>query len=519
MKRLFLLTAVLFCIFLTAPAAVYASDDMGVVYAQVPGDWEDPHIWAWMDSEPWPNAFAGAEWPGVHMTEDVNNPGWYFIHVPTWVDTVIINGTVGGATEQTVNLSVESFPVWVTAETGGGEITYDKQTAGDIPIYVPPVNIVYAQIPNDWESPNIWAWMDSAPWPNAFAGAEWPGIPMEADENNFGWYFIHVPSWVDTVIINDGTQQTANLSIDKFPVWIMAGLGDDSEIFYEQLTEGDLIKPRSVIYLKIPEGLSQPYVWAWMDSEPWPNAFDEWPGEPMKEDPYNPGWFYINLPQWADTVIIHNEEINSGNVTVESYPVWIEVLSEEEINIEFGPLPIFTTLTAAPQETVFDEDTVFVTVRAMVPDTWLDPGVWAWGPKGDVFASWPGQAFDEKDGDWYVMQLPDWFESIIINAVGFQTADIDGIEPGRDIWIVVMGSENMTDNVQVTYESPGDDVVIPEATPTPPPVRLTPTPPPTPEPVVATVDESGIAGWIVVLISVVVGAGGGFMLFRKKKQQ
>ena len=57
------LLALLF-LFVMAPAAAFAEgDDYILIYAQVPQDWQAPHIWAWADDGT--NAFAA--WPGEAM--------------------------------------------------------------------------------------------------------------------------------------------------------------------------------------------------------------------------------------------------------------------------------------------------------------------------------------------------------------------------------------------------------------------------------------------------------------------
>ena len=71
-------------------------------------------------------------------------------------------------------------------------------------------NIVYAQVPEDWENPCVWAW--DADGNSAFEA--WPGEAMQADSANEGWYYLYVPKGMTSVIINanEGSVQTADLA-------------------------------------------------------------------------------------------------------------------------------------------------------------------------------------------------------------------------------------------------------------------------------------------------------------------
>ena len=58
--------------------------------------------------------------------------------------------------------------------------------------------IVYAQIPEDWENPCIWAWDEEGN--NVFEA--WPGEEMNVDAGNDGWYYNYIPKWATHVIVN-----------------------------------------------------------------------------------------------------------------------------------------------------------------------------------------------------------------------------------------------------------------------------------------------------------------------------
>ena len=86
----------------------------------------------------------------------------------------------------------------------------------EIPEYVEKFT-VHAYVPLTWKSVNLWAW--SAPdGTNAFAA--WPGQAM--DEGEDGWFTAKAPTWVNSVIVNgnEGTVQTADISIEGKELWI-----------------------------------------------------------------------------------------------------------------------------------------------------------------------------------------------------------------------------------------------------------------------------------------------------------
>lgn len=87
-----------------------------------------------------------------------------------------------------------------------------------------------------------------------------------------------------------------------------------------------------------------------------------------------------------------------------------------------------------------------ITVHAYVPSDWENPGCWAWSTlKGkDAFDAWPGEAMTEE-GEWYVIEVPDWVNYVIINGNEgtVQTADLP-VEVGRELWVVVEDPETAT---------------------------------------------------------------------------
>ena len=190
-----------------------------VVHAYVPLSWKTVNLWAWSAPDG-TNAFEA--WPGAEMTE--GEDGWFTGKVPTWVNSLIVNGNEGSV--QTEDISIEAKELWITVyEDLTYELSYeDPNKAVD--------NItVHAQIPADWEAPCCWAW--SAPdGTNAFTS--WPGEALTLDGD---WYTIEVPGWINSVIVNgnEGTVQTTDLSVEAGKdIWIVVTDAENAVVSYEE---------------------------------------------------------------------------------------------------------------------------------------------------------------------------------------------------------------------------------------------------------------------------------------------
>lgn len=228
---------------------VSAEEDLMIVYAQVPEDWESPCVWAWADDGT--NAFEA--WPGGSMKEDEGNAGWYYAYIPKAAGgNVIVNANEGAV--QTSDHKTEGKDVWLTitdAETV--EISNEKQTQGDFPEYEATISdsvqvpeegtvetpaedmiTVHTKAPADWLMPCLWAW--SAPdGTNVFAN--WPG--QELTEDGDGWYSYDIPNWVNSIIINGnlGEVQTTDITIEPKELWVVVTDAETYEVFYEEPAE------------------------------------------------------------------------------------------------------------------------------------------------------------------------------------------------------------------------------------------------------------------------------------------
>lgn len=322
------------------PLTVFAAEtnEMVPVVAQVPEDWEAPHLWAWSDDGT--NAFEA--WPGEEM-ESLGD-GWYYSYVPSFVQNVIVNANnETDAPTQTDGVVVEAGkPVWVTvAADKTATVSYDAQT-GEIPEYVEKF-VVHAYVPLDWKTVNMWAW--SAPdGTNAFEA--WPGDAMVEGED--GWFTGKVPTWVNSLIINgnEGTVQTADVSIEAKELWITVYEDLTYDLVYEDPAKA---VENITVYAKVPADWADPCCWAWSAPDG-TNAFSAWPGEALTLDGE---WYVIEAPGWINSVIINGNEgsIQTSDLSVEAgKDVWVVVDSPESATV------YYEAPTDAPAEDAASEE-------------------------------------------------------------------------------------------------------------------------------------------------------------------
>ncbi|MBZ4671412.1 MAG: hypothetical protein JG769_1716 [Oscillospiraceae bacterium] len=194
-----------------------------VVHAYVPLSWKTVNIWAWSAPDG-KNAFE--KWPGDPMKE--GEDGWFTGKVPTWINSLIINGNEGSV--QTKDIAVESKELWITVYD---DLTYNLSYEN--PNKAVKNITVHAQVPADWSGPCCWAW--SAPdGTNAFD--KWPGKAMTKDGD---WYTIEVPGWINSVIINakDGSIQTSDLSVEAGKdIWVVVNNDKNATVTYEEPAGG-----------------------------------------------------------------------------------------------------------------------------------------------------------------------------------------------------------------------------------------------------------------------------------------
>lgn len=298
--------------------------------------------------------------------------------------------------------------------------------------------VVFVQVPEDWSAPCLWAWDEEGN--NAFAA--WPGGETEADANNEGWYYIHIPSWANHVIVNanEGSVQTGELVLEGGNAWITVEDAEHADISYDALTDGGIPEyvEKFVIHANVPESWEAPCLWAWSAPDG-TNAFDAWPGAAFLPD--DDGWYTGKAPTWVNSIIINANDgsVQTEDISVDPAELWITIAEDGSYDFTYDD----PNAVSAPD----------ISVNVKTPADWDAPCLWAWSaPDGtNVFASWPGEAFAEGDDGWLTLSVPGWINSVIVNGNegSVQTVDIS-VETGRDLWLVVTGPEEY----EVFYEMP-----------------------------------------------------------------
>jgi hypothetical protein len=298
--------------------------------------------------------------------------------------------------------------------------------------------IVYAQVPDEWSAPCVWAWADDGT--NAFDA--WPGEPMKADDNNPGWYYCWIPATAGNVIINanNGEVQTADQKLEAKNAWVTITDADHVDISYEAQTTGNI--PEYVetfkVHAKTDESWEDVHIWAWLDPDG-TNAFDAWPGEAMTQGDND--WYTADVPVWVNRVIINGNggDVQTEDLSIDAAEVWITVEADGKADFTYDD----------PDAPVVEDITVYV----QAPSDWSEPHLWAWSaPDGtNAFSAWPGEALQDDGDGWYSMTVPGWVNSLIVNGNNgeIQTADLS-IDTGKDVWVQVQDA----DNAEVYYEEP-----------------------------------------------------------------
>ena len=178
------------------------------IYAQVPTDWEAPHVWAWEDPSG-TNVFDA--WPGEEMNPSEED--WYSLRLPTWANAVIINANDGEVQTEDIKEFPMNSDLWIiVADDSSVEVFTEN------PDLAVPNITVRVHVPEGWSHPNLWAWShpDGS---NAFAS--WPGQAFVA---NGDWYETEVPGWVNSIIINanGGEVQTGDMAVEPGrDIWVV----------------------------------------------------------------------------------------------------------------------------------------------------------------------------------------------------------------------------------------------------------------------------------------------------------
>lgn len=296
--------------------------------------------------------------------------------------------------------------------------------------------LVYANVPADWTSPNIWAWAKDGK--SAFEA--WPGEAMNEDASNTGWYYMYIPKWANHVIINSGDLQTKEIELQEGNAWLTVKDKDNTEVSTDQLTKGDLPEyvPTFKIHAKVEDSWKEPKLWAWSAPDG-KNAFEKWPGRDLVKG--ENGWYTGSAPIWINSIIVNgnNGDVQTKDIKVDPAELWVTVKEDGQYELSY----------VDPEKA--NVQNIKVNVKA--PSDWKTPNLWAWSaPDGtNVYPTWPGEPFEKGKDGWLTKEIPGWVNSIIVNGNKgkIQTKDIS-IEKGKDVWVVVDAKKNY----KVYYEKP-----------------------------------------------------------------
>ena len=180
------------------------------VYFHNADNWENIHAYAWADDG---TKFLG-EWPGTEAEPAEGNEGWYMVSFSCAYDQVniIFNGT-GSQTadlavasqndERNVQAWIDSNSVSYTEPEGWAEVQKGNT-----------VKIHFMAPYTSWgDTIYAWLWNGGSDVPGYEEyHKEWPGMKVESDHSNPGWYYLEVTTELSGFnFIFSGKRQTADL--------------------------------------------------------------------------------------------------------------------------------------------------------------------------------------------------------------------------------------------------------------------------------------------------------------------
>ncbi|MBQ3214740.1 MAG: starch-binding protein [Oscillospiraceae bacterium] len=323
---------------------------------------------------------------------------------------------------------------------------------------------VTAEVPADWTNVHLYAWVDDT---NSLV--TWPGTPMVKGDD--GRYTLEIPMEYPNIIVNngEGAAQTQDMSFDGVSdVWVIVSGGSGEVVYYDpgvgagsqgggseagELTSVALVGEGIGDLKWEPENADLEMT---KDGEGiWTKDLTLYKGTTIKfklcgNDSWDSGYnFGASAPDMALTAGTAAELVNgsSDNLT---YTASQDCTLTVTLDMN-GDVPSLTvTETAATLEPAPEVEKVKVYVS--LPEG-ITPNLWAWGDNGDAFPSWPGQAMT-KDGDWWVIEIPNNCHSAIVNDGTTQTTDLS-INLGADSWIVVDASWTATVSATEPSVTPG----------------------------------------------------------------
>lgn len=343
---------------------------------------------------------------------------------------------------------------------------------------------ITAEVPADWTNVHLYAWLD-----DATNMAAWPGTPMNKTDD--GRYTLDIPlGEYPNIIVNNGEggAQTQDMSFDGISdAWVIVSGGYGEVLYYDpgvgassQGGSGEAAALNSMAL--VGEGVD---ALKWepdnadcemtkVEEGVWSKDLTLYKGTTIKfkacgNDAWDAGY---NLGGNADGIVAVSGtaiELMNGNDSKDiSFTASQDCTLTVTVDMN-GDVPTLTvTETAATLEPAPEVN--YIKVYVSLPEG-ITPNLWAWGDAGNAFPSWPGQAMT-KDGDWWVVDVPDNCNGAIVNDGTSQTADLS-INLGADSWIVVGADWTAQVSASEPALTPGDTTTPDESTTTPTPTEPT----------------------------------------------
>lgn len=346
------------------------------VYFKNTGNWSAVYAYAWAGSDD----FMTNAWPGTPMIPVGDNV--YSLEIPAGAEKIIFNNNTGSQTADLI-LPTDGRNQY----TGSAWNTYAPAASTTRTIY-------FDNSSKKWTKVNAYTW-DSGKTP---MNGQWPGTEMQAVGNNM--YAIEVPAGAVNIIFNNGSAQTADLTIPT-----------DGKNQHNGSSWSTYAPATRTIYFN-----NNVNLWNTVNAYGWKASGNvimtaPWPGTAMRHVGNN--IYAIDILADADMVIF-----NDGNNQT------------NDLSIPVNDLDMFN----GSWWSAFDPITR--TIYFENKDNWEQVKAYAWNDGGEITVAWPGNAMRYVGNNIYAIDLSISTESIIFN---------DGTNQTEDVVIPTNGSFELTD--------------------------------------------------------------------------
>ena len=322
---------------------------------------------------------------------------------------MVLAGNVGNYDTAGFKLitSGSSFAYYVSDNVTVEGLNYDPLPTHDYKLYV----CAHSE-------PNVYAWDNDG---NVLTN-EWPGTKLTTVEktlNGTEWYYTEFKATALNVILNNGTQQTANIEdLNEGATYLYYTGKSGYEVVDENFFKP--VQPQGItVHVAAP---SAPWLYAWDDG----GALNgEWPGTQMtKTETSENGtvWYVATLDADKANIIFNNGK--SGDD--ERKTADILGLTGADVYYAYNG---YTGCEVVDKDYQSSGEKVIVHVCADAA-----PYLYAWNANGTLNGEWPGTLMTDvtttsNGTEWYTTTLPGVATASIIfnNGNGAQTADITDV--------------------------------------------------------------------------------------------